>query len=153
MLIVVHSVSICQRANFIFKHLLVNAKMCVGIEIIISWGHFFRCDILVRSYNSTKYIYKAKIVKHVAHTAPGVPLQKTTLLTILNDGSRRSWGTLLCNIHSFHFWLNLLVKTSYFFNITWNFATPKSICQPQWIIHFIDISLFTSCYLYLQRIV
>jgi len=40
-LVVPHGVSVGQSANFIFQHLLVNTKMCVGVKIIVLAGHFF----------------------------------------------------------------------------------------------------------------
>jgi hypothetical protein len=41
MFIVVHDVTIRQRAHFIFQHLFVNSEVRVRVEIIISGGHFF----------------------------------------------------------------------------------------------------------------
>lgn len=48
--IVVHSISVCECAHFVFQHLLVNAEVCVRVEVVVPGGHFLCSNILIRPY-------------------------------------------------------------------------------------------------------
>lgn len=67
MFVVVHGIPVCQCANLVFQHLLVDAEMCVRIEVVVARCHLIRSHSVSLFYSSvTVNCFHLRFHIHVA---------------------------------------------------------------------------------------